>query len=181
MYDNRHPSSPYYIEIDTSGTKWTGRLVKGTNSFETIVSCKFENNFDVYNIMDVDGFGNDAPNEAAFEDYCLLEVCSTGAFTIENSENEMITCDGNGVTGDMDIYRQNFLPSGEDAPVVYFFVVPNSDSFTCTVEDDASIETFSVTAETGWAGITADDFPDDTIQGVVISNISTEPVASTVQ
>lgn len=180
VYDNRSPSSLCYIEIDTSGSAWSGKMVKASGGYEVFKSCKYESNFDVYNLLDIDGSFNDSPNEAIFGDYCLLQICTTDDFVIENAETETLTCINGQVSGDMETYRQDFLPSGEDYPVEYHFVVPISDSFTCTVGTGNTIESFYLAASTGTDGIIAEDYPDTTIHQVNISNISVAPSATIV-
>lgn len=176
-YDNRNPMMPCCIEIDTSGTDWTGTFVKGASNYEAISTCKYENDFDVYDIMDIDGLYNDSPNEEIMNDYCLLQICTTGAFTVENMENEILTWSGSEIGGDMLTYRQDFVPNGENNPVDFFFVVPNSDSFTCTVGSEDTIDCFFVTANTGSDGVIAEDYPNTTIQGITINYIDTDPYA----
>lgn len=178
VYDNRYPNAPICIEINTSGSKWTGKMVIAQSYYEVIRKCKYENNFDTYDILDIDGEFNDAPNAAVFEDYCLLQICATGDFTISNAESETLSVTTDTITGDMETIRQNFTPNGEDGLIEYYFVVPISDSYTCTVNNGDTIEYFYVTAETGEEGIAAVDYPNVDVQQVTVNNICTMPFAT---
>lgn len=168
-YDNRYPYAPLYVRINTTGTAWTGRLITNTGFGEQFLVCKYQNNFDEYDIMDVDGLYNTFPNDAVFEDYSLLRVCTNGFFTIQNAENESIIYSENGIEGDMEIYRVNFLPFGEDAPVEYCFVVPHSESFTCTATGEGTIEYFYVTTDIGSDGINTIEYPETTIRCIQVN------------
>lgn len=181
VYDNRYPSTQKYIEINTSGNSWTGKFVKNSSQYETIKNCRYENNFDAYERLDTDGYYNSAPNDLLLEDYCLLQVCATGDFSIENEESELLTCTDNEISGEIAVYYQIFLPCGENAPVKYCFVVPTSDSFTCTVENGEGIEYFFVSSDAGTDGISAHNYNNQTIHCVTVSNISIEPNAYIVQ
>lgn len=79
----------------------------------------------------------------------MLEVCATGDFTIANGSGETFTVSENGnlsVRNSMNVIGQNFIPSGEDEPVTFLFLVEPSQTFTCSAESGAQVVSFEAVA-----------------------------------
>lgn len=184
-YDNRYPNLDMYIEINTTvNNSWTGGLYSPYGRIDTFKMCKYNNDFDEYNILDIDGDSNTEPqaatstNDTVLEDYTLLRVCVDGDFVIENEEGEELICDVNGISGDMETYRQNFIPYSEDEPCEYLLVVPNSESFTCSLDSNGTIEYFYVITEDNNCGFEIYSSNLTAIHNVYVTDLFDDPEVS---
>lgn len=69
----------------------------------------------------------------------------------------------------MDIYRWMLVPTSPDEPCEMAFVVPKSDSYTCSVESDKLLS-FYVTDKNGTVGTAADSKNCEGLSEMTISN-----------
>ncbi len=152
-YDNNYSDNePAYIKIYDNGDTYSGEFVKGNSVCLSLSGCTYENDFEKYKKLDIDGDFNIPPiesnsNEEILEEYSLIYVRSSGHFVIENEGGEEIRYSSAGISGEIDTYRQTFVPAGEVCD--FFFVVPHSEFYTCTAIDDAEIDCFLVSNNAG--------------------------------
>lgn len=151
LYDNRNSADIRWLQITTTNSNnWTGAVVytnNGSEVREVITKCKFQDNFSMYDIFDVDNYNNtlSTASISTLDTYAMLEVCATGDFTITNAEGMVLSfsmSDSTNPTGTMTAAGQNFIPCGTDAPCTFLFLVAPSDSFTCVAADGAEIISF---------------------------------------
>lgn len=147
--DNRCPSETSWLQITTSSSGWTAVLVS-SNIRNVISRCKFQSNFSMYNSFDFDGYDNaSVASTNQLSNYVMLEVCATGDFTIANGSGETFTVSENGnlsARNSMNVIGQNFIPSGEDEPVTFLFLVEPSQTYTCSAESGAQVVSFEAVA-----------------------------------
>lgn len=144
LSDNRVPSDERWLEITTNTNNWTAS-VTGTGINEPVGICKFQDDFSCFKKLDVDGYDNTLQSTNILENYTMLEVVSTGDFTITNAEGENLALyhkNGSSVDGTMNIIGQNFIPYGENQPVVYLFLVDKSSEYTCKAVNGAELSAF---------------------------------------
>ena len=155
LYDNRSGSEVRWLQITTSASSWSGKVVY-ENTEENITSCKFQDAFSMYHIFDIDSYDNAQPMSTSnlLGNYTMLEVAATGGFTITNSEGETLVFSGSDATisGTMTVEGLNFIPYGEDSPCVYLFLVEPSSSYTCVANDNSEIVSFYATTEDAYDG-----------------------------
>ena len=145
LYDNRTINTPRWLQITTAASGWTAEVVYG-NTSEEVLRCKFQTNFDAYDVLDIDGDGNSTPTDVESQldigEYTTLAICATGNFMITNAQGETLTSTPCDFIGNMNIYGQDFIPYGENAPCVYLLLVEPSESFTCTALDNSQVLSF---------------------------------------
>lgn len=155
LYDNRSASEVRWLQITTTSSSWTGKVVYGSTE-ENITWCKFQDSFSMYNIFDIDSYDNAQPMSMSnlLESYTMLEVTATGGFTITNAEGETLvfSITESPISGTMEIEGYNFIPYGEDSPCVYLFLVAPSSSFTCVANDNSDIVSFYARTENAYDG-----------------------------
>lgn len=75
-------------------------------------------------------------NEMDLTDRTIVQVSGTVPFQVTNAEGESFVFEDAEVTGDMQVYGMDFNPGD---PVTFAFVVPDSDSFSCTALGDSGL------------------------------------------
>lgn len=155
-YDCNNPgnNSNTWLEINThcapgqlpNNTTWTACIKhNGITEYDNITKCKFQNDLSCFAELDVDGWYNDNYLlEDLLRNYTIIEIDASNNFSICNSYGETLSFTNAELSGTMDVMYYDFIPSSPDAPVTYYFVVDQSDSFTCTPSSFSSVSGMSI-------------------------------------
>ena len=174
IYDNRAIDETRWLQINTSSSKWTGQLVYTSGSktvHEAVGVCKFQNNFKSFRKLDVDGYDNTPnANTGLLEEYVMLQVCTTGDFTITNASGKTFTISAGETSGSLPVYGINFIPSDEYEPCTFLILTDSSSRFSCAGAEGVQVSSFCALSY----GKYTDGSIEDNTEGHSIINLTIE-------
>lgn len=146
IYDNRATDETRWLQITTRSSSWTGQLVYtsgGRTVHEVVGVCKFQDDFSKFKKLDIDGYDNE-PNASTglLEEYVMLQVCTTGDFTVTNASGKTFTISAGENTGSLPVYGINFIPSDEYEPCTFLILTDSSSRFSCAGADGVQVSSF---------------------------------------
>lgn len=146
IYDNRAADETRWLQITTSSNKWTGQLVYTSGNktvHEAVGVCKFQDNFSSFRKLDVDDYDNE-PNASTglLEEHVMLQVRTTGDFTITNASGKTFTISAGENSGSLPVYGINFIPSDEYEPCTFLILTDSSSRFSCAGAEGVQVSSF---------------------------------------
>lgn len=179
VYDSRY-SHVCKLRVSVNNNTYSAILDKSQNhnmtSTETIASCQYKKDFEVFSdlnlrnqnmISSVESVDSAMTNEEILENYSVLSFNIEGDFSIVNAEGNEIVIEAGNVNSTMDIYKWLFIPGGADYPCDFFFIVPNSASFTCT-SPNGKLNSFNVITDSGTFGTSANKEQVDSLKSISV-------------
>ena len=175
IYDNRYGDRSGYIFITDNNGQYSATVNNydrhNNVKTESIITCRFENNFDEYTINGlVDYYPNrslvSVSNSQILNNYTILKIISNGDFSITDANGSTISVVNGEVGGTSNIYRWNFIPTNVDSPCEFYFVVPQSSNYRCISAD--GLICFSATDNSGTIGTSIYDETTSEISSIDI-------------
>ena len=160
VYDNSWRNYTTWLEINTNSNnspspesaEWSVVFKMQSQSggtiftrYSTIQECKFQNDLSYFSALDTDGWYNSEPNISQIpENRALVELTVSGNFTLKNSDGDKLSFEYGNLTGAMDVYYYDFLPSAPGSPVRVRILVDSSESFECSERIENAISELSI-------------------------------------
>lgn len=146
IYDNRTTNETRWLQITTGSDGWTGQLVytsKGKTVHEVVGVCKFQSDFSKFRKLDIDGYDNEpTASGSILEEHVMLQVCTTGDFTITNASGKTFNLSAGENSGSLPVYGINFIPSDEYEPCTFLILTDSSSRFSCAGAEGVQVSSF---------------------------------------
>lgn len=129
-YDCRYPSNKTTITISANYSTCT---VQGVQT-EIPYGVELVTDFDDYSRIDIDHAYNNNPTfapatNADYHNNTTISVGLSEAFTLQNSQNEILEWNGEQLSGTMDIINSSMTTEGNTRVSTLILTVPSSDEY----------------------------------------------------